>query len=294
MIDINVRFGHTPRPRRLTDSLVVLEQQGNTFGLIVNYVQEVREIAPDEIEPIPYYGGEARTDVRFLAGLVKSGEQVTTILHLDSLLHLAQSVEEETNAWETLPFTDDAESGSFDTDAEDTNSIEDDAVFRERARNLAQQAGSQQDSQLFSLAVVRLGGELFGLELQTIREFAPTSRVTLVPCCPAHIVGQMNLRGDLVTLIDVARALGLPATSATATRKVVVVNDPELMVGILVEEVLDVVYLRTTDLLSEVATLSVQEKAYLRGTLLQNDRALKLLDLHTLLRQESLIVNEEP
>ncbi len=139
------------------------------------------------------------------------------------------------------------------------------AVFRERARSLAQALESQEQDEMPPLAVVRLGEELFGIDLQAIREFAELRSVTPVPCCPAHIVGQMNLRGDLITLLDIAGALGLPPTPGKANRKVVVVNSAELGAGVLVDEVLDVLSLRAADVSPAPASARAPGQEYLRG-----------------------------
>jgi purine-binding chemotaxis protein CheW len=130
--------------------------------------------------------------------------------------------------------------------------------------------------------------------LQAIREFAELRSVTPVPCCPEHVVGQMNLRGDLITLMDIAKAMGLPAASARAGCKVVVLNNVELRAGVLVDEVLEVLYLPATDVTPVPASARASGQEYLRGTAPHGSRMLSLLDLPTLLMQESLIVNEEP
>ncbi len=57
------------------------------------------------------------------------------------------------------------------------------------------------------VAVFALGGEEFALPLEQVREFTWISSVASVPCCPPHILGQINLRGDIVTLLDVRQTL---------------------------------------------------------------------------------------
>lgn len=287
IMDLNLRFGHPPQRRSLEDCIVVLEWAGSAIGMIVNEVQTAHYIAPDERMPVPSYGLEAQSDARFLAGLAKWGEQVVMLLHLDNLLRLPPNREEgqgvEGNMPPVLP-------SAFCPDA----TPQEQAVFRERARSLAQVLESQEQDEMPPLAVVRLGGELFGIDLQAIREFADLRSVTPVPCCPAHIVGQMNLRGDLITLLDIAGALGLPPTPGKANRKVVVVNSAELGAGVLVDEVLDVLSLRAADVSPAPASARAPGQEYLRGATPYGEQMLRLLDLPALLRQESLIVNENP
>lgn len=291
VIDLNRRFGHLPQRCRLEDCIIVLERGGNAVGIVVNEVQNVRDIRAEEIEPMPAYEAEAQSDARFLVGLVKSGEQVLMMLHLENLLCLSQSLEE---ASDTVGIMPSARPEAFCPDA----TAQERVVFRDRTHSLAQRTESQDMAGLLPIAVVRLGEEFFGIELKAIREFAEPRSVTPVPCCPEHIVGQMNLRGDLLTLTDIARALGLPAAARPAARddcKIVVVNNVELRAGVLVDEVLDVVYLRMTDITPPLLTAArAAGQEYLRGTAPLGARVLSLLDLPTLLIQESLTVNEEP
>ena len=283
VIDLNQRFGHAPQPCRLEDCVVFLEWAGNTVGLIVNQVQTVRAIASDQRTPLPSFGLEAQPDTRFLTGLLQSGEQVVMLLHLENLLNLSQSLTEGRDGEVVVPA---ARSGAFCSEA----TLQEKAIFRERARSLAQPSESQDQAGLLPLAVVRLGEEFFGIELQGIREFAELRSVTPVPCCPEHVVGQMNLRGDLITLMDVAGALGLKSARISAGHKVVVLNSPELRAGVLVDEVLDVLTLRAAD----VAPAHALGPEYLRGTAPYGTQMLSLLDLPALLMQEKLLVNEKP
>ena len=287
VIDLNVRFGRAPQRYRLEDCVIVLERAGSAIGIIVNEMQDVRDIAPEACVPVPSYGAEAPAEFPFLMGLAKSGEQVVMLLHLEHLLSLEQSLKEGGNSGERVP---PVPLDAFCPDADPQER----AVFHERARSLAQRPESRKQSGLLSLAIVRLGEEFFGIALQAIREFIDLRSVTPVPCCPEHIVGQMNLRGDLITVIDIAGALGLPPVGGQISRNVVVLNNAKLGAGVLVDEVLDVLYLHAADVAPAPATASVSGREYLRGTAPYGSRMLRLLDLPALLTQDSLLVNEKP
>src|SRR5262249_34289721 len=81
-----------------------------------------------------------------------------------------------------------AAEGSFSPEA----TAEERAIFRRRAQDLAPPMEQEESDGLASLAVVTLNGECYGIDLGLVREFAPLRSVTPVPCCPAHVVGQMN------------------------------------------------------------------------------------------------------
>ena len=88
----------------------------------------------------------------------------------------------------------------------------------------------------------RASGEWFALGLEHVREVCPRAPITRVPRAPAQVVGVMNLRGRVVTVVDLARCLGLPADGGAALQLVLLeLGDPELSVGLLAERIDQVV-----------------------------------------------------
>ena len=77
---------------------------------------------------------------------------------------------------------------------------EDRAIFHERARNLMHPPEKFDPCRAVTLCRCRFKGEYFGVELELVREFSDMYNLTPIPCCPEHIVGNMNLRGNIVTI----------------------------------------------------------------------------------------------
>jgi purine-binding chemotaxis protein CheW len=73
-----------------------------------------------------------------------------------------------------------------------------------------------------------------------VREFTDLQRIIPVPCCPDYIVGDLNLRGDILTVVDIRQALQMPVVEAAPTAKVMVVPLGDSLVGVLVDQVFDV------------------------------------------------------
>ena len=79
----------------------------------------------------------------------------------------------------------------------------------------------------------RAAGEWFALPLERVREVCPRAGVTRVPRAPAPVLGVMNLRGRVVTVVDLARCLGLPAEGEAGPHLVLLdLGDPDLSVGL--------------------------------------------------------------
>jgi purine-binding chemotaxis protein CheW len=87
----------------------------------------------------------------------------------------------------------------------------------------------------------RLGELLLGLEISAIREVSRLGAMTPVPSAPVAVRGVINLRGDVVTVLDLRAILGLcPALLTSASRLLIVTAHDEL-IGMLVDGVEDVV-----------------------------------------------------
>lgn len=84
-------------------------------------------------------------------------------------------------------------------------------------------------------AIVSLGGELFTIDLQNVREVFIVESITSVPGMPSGLVGVTNLRGSVVPLLDLRQMIGLPAE--TALKYAVVVKHGNWQVGVLVDTV---------------------------------------------------------
>jgi purine-binding chemotaxis protein CheW len=143
------------------------------------------------------------------------------------------------------------------------------------------------------LAVIGLGNEYFGLALELVREFTDIANLTPIPCCPKHIVGNMNLRGEIVTLVDIRNILNLPTPPVSVGSDAVVVQVDDIVAGLPVDQVLEMVYLNTAEMTPLPTTPSDLGEQYLRGTAFFQEKMLRVLDLPKILTQGGLVVHEE-
>ena len=95
--------------------------------------------------------------------------------------------------------------------------------------------------ELRRLIVFRACDEWFSLPIEWVREIQPLERVMRVPNAPAEVLGVLNLRGRILTLIDLAGCLGIPRGTQPSTHAVVLdFADPELSVGIAAQRIAQV------------------------------------------------------
>ncbi len=97
------------------------------------------------------------------------------------------------------------------------------------------------DPGLAQLCTFRVGGEDYAIDIMRVREIIPPLPITPVPRAPAFVEGVIRLRGDVIPVLDVRRRLGLPVGPPTRKTKVLIVNVAGRRLGLVVDEVTEVV-----------------------------------------------------
>ncbi|MEO0406638.1 MAG: chemotaxis protein CheW, partial [Cyanobacteria bacterium P01_A01_bin.135] len=167
------------------------------------------------------------------------------------------------------------------------------ATFRERADELRRSPVEEQPAdEVRTLAVVSIEGQLFGIDSETIREFITVRDAVPVPCCPPHIVGNINFRGEILTVVDIRKALKLPPSELPSSPRAIVAECGELAVGIVVSTIHDAMFLVSlSDITVVSADLSLRSP-YTIGTARYNGQTIAILDLLALLQDEQVVVNQ--
>jgi purine-binding chemotaxis protein CheW len=125
----------------------------------------------------------------------------------------------------------------------------------------------------------RLGDWLLGIEISAIREINRVGEMTPVPDAPAAVRGVINLRGDVVTVLDLRTILECdPAVIAPESRLIIVEADDE-HIGLLVDRVEDVMTVTTSEEESLPPTSSEMEQRYFRSVYKLEPDLLVLLDV---------------
>jgi purine-binding chemotaxis protein CheW len=110
-----------------------------------------------------------------------------------------------------------------------------------------------------------LRGALFGLDASLVEEVVRLRHTTPVPNAPGYILGVMNLRGKIVSVIDLPRKLGLAGEGSMDDSRVYIVRDRSELLGLLVDRAADVVELDRESLEPAPANVPGSEAGFLLG-----------------------------
>jgi purine-binding chemotaxis protein CheW len=300
IMHLDLRLGDPMQECKISDSIIVLELQSFQIGIIVSNIFEVKNLDSQNIENDLHFGRITNLVSDFIIGIAKDNLEEIILLNGEALIRKPDEVKEiSENQLTKDQVVEESHNpllaGNFyDFCCPNVTSL-DKAVFRQRAHNLRVdtiQEGSRSGDQA-SLAILSLGGEYFGINLELVREFIKIQNFTPIPCSPRHILGNINLRGEVLTLVDIRSVFNLPLLDVRNHHQAVVVAVDDIVFGLPVDEVLDVMYLQP-EAIDTIPLATHTGKEYLRGTVsLGDQKILSVIDLPKLIYKEDLIVNNE-
>lgn len=288
VLDLSQRFGRAPEPYRLSDRVIVIDGPVGRVGLIVSELHDLATLPDEAIAPAHSYQG-AGGEARFVLGEAKLSEGLTMLLDTPALLSSAPA--EQAPADENLTPELPPNPAQLLSELFGQLGPSEIARLRQRTSELAQPQKVVQDSALQAYAVIRLENELFALNVDLVREFSHLRGIAPVPCCPAHILGNMNLRGDILTVADIRPALGLSTQGHLA--EVVVMQVGGLLFGLPASEIMAVAHLAPTDIGAMPATSERALMAYCSGAANALGQTLGILDLEKIIAERELQVMEK-
>jgi purine-binding chemotaxis protein CheW len=160
-------------------------------------------------------------------------------------------------------------------------------TLKGRARILAVvPATSPADGELIGALRFLLGAETYAVENGHIREVLPLPRVTSLPCVPSFVHGIINVRGRIVSLIDLKSILGLPDSGFSPTSSVIILQSPGIEFGLLADEIIGLAAIPVSSIQPSLPTLTDVRADYLKGVTAEG---LVLLDAGKLLSDKKLI-----
>jgi purine-binding chemotaxis protein CheW len=164
-------------------------------------------------------------------------------------------------------------------------------ILRARARSLAESGKKEAPSPDLLLEVVEfvLGTEHYAIESSHIREIFTLSEFTPLPCTPAFVLGLVNVRGQILSIINIKKLFDLPEKGLTELNKVIIVHARHMELGILADAVLGVRPIALEELHPALPTLTGIRAEYLKGI---TKGPLVVLDVEKMLADEKILVDE--
>jgi purine-binding chemotaxis protein CheW len=164
-------------------------------------------------------------------------------------------------------------------------------ILKARAAKLARETDDHAaSSSILEVLAFMLGQEKYGIETRYVREVTPMNDLTPLPGSPPFVMGIVNIRGQVVSVIDIRRFFDLPQRGVADQDRIIVLQYDGMEFGILGNSIQGVVQVAADELETMLPTLSGVRADFLKGV--TGDR-MAVLDGSRLLTDEKVIVREE-
>ena len=199
-------------------------------------------------------------------------------------------------------------------------------TWARRAAQVARIIEEEEAEEQIQIVVIRLGRELYGLETNYVFDIRPLENITLVPRVPEWVAGVTNLRGRVVSALDLPVYFGLPPVERdsdhrSAKQYLIVVETPAMEIALIADEVLMIETLPVSKIQEATSAVRGIRPEFMRGIVVHTEEAasqeqreptpspdghntanslagvstalLLILDLPALLADKRLIVHED-
>ncbi|MCD6254438.1 MAG: chemotaxis protein CheW [Thermotogae bacterium] len=238
-----------------TAKVVILEQSGKTLGVIVDRTAQVVHISPEQIE-------EADTSSNFVRRVIRTKEgSMYMMLEVDKLLELGED-----------------QKNSKTTKALERTETEKEQVAMEK---------------YIQIVTFEMSGEIYGFPIEYVQEIIRYSKPTEVPDVPPYVKGIINLRGDVLPIVDLRSMLNLMVSEVNELTKVIVLNFKGASIGFIVDKISEVLRVPESEIKDPPPLIRQQGNKEVLGIVRTEENSIMIIDPSILISEEVIGLSEE-
>ena len=144
------------------------------------------------------------------------------------------------------------------------------------------------EDHVLQLMTFRLHDETYAINVMQVQEVLKQSEITMVPGAPDYVHGIINLRGNIVTVVNTRMRFGLPSTQVKDSSHIIIIESGEHVIGLMVDSVAEVVYIQSSEIGSAPNIGREEGAKYIQGVHSRDEGLLILVDVDRLLMNEEL------
>lgn len=163
------------------------------------------------------------------------------------------------------------------------------SILHKRAEFLAREVIQIDKRETIEFTEFMIANERYGIENTYIREVYPLKDYTALPGTPSHVFGIINVRGKILSVIDIRKLFDLPSKGLSDYNKVIIIHNEAMVFGILADQIIGVQKYPIIELLETLPTLTDIRLEYLKGV---TRDCLVVLDGKKLLNDPKIIVHD--
>ena len=151
--------------------------------------------------------------------------------------------------------------------------------------NQASNAKGSEDP-ILQWVTFKLDNETYGINVMRVQEVLRYTEIAPVPGAPSYVLGIINLRGNVVTVIDTRQRFGLMNAEISDNTRIVIIEADKQVVGIMVDSVAEVVYLRQSEIETAPNVGNEESAKFIQGVCNKNNELLILVELDKMMSEE--------
>jgi purine-binding chemotaxis protein CheW len=151
---------------------------------------------------------------------------------------------------------------------------------------MAKAEGNKMTNRTVEMATFYVGEALCGMDILNVQEINKLMDMTTVPQSPDYVMGILNLRGQIVTIIDLGKKLNLGDTKVSEMSRNIIVNAKNEYIGLLVSRISDVVMADWDKVEPPPANIGGVQGQFFKGVFKTKERLIGILDVEKVLESE--------
>jgi purine-binding chemotaxis protein CheW len=165
------------------------------------------------------------------------------------------------------------------------------SILKARAKALAvEQTDEFAQKEFIEIIVFSLVSETYGIESKFIREVYPLKDFTTLPGVPSFVIGIINVRGQIISIVDLKKFFNLPEKGLGALNKVIIIRNEKMEFGILADIIHGTRLVSLDSIHESPVEVNGIGAGYLKGVTGEN---IIILDAEKILGDDKIIVNQE-
>lgn len=272
IVDMPVTLGYSPRQYSLNDYIIILRKDNQmSYGVLVSEILDIKQLKEEDNSNASHT--QQSNVLPLISNIARFDSEIVFIL--DPIL----IYEKICNVYSPVRLDDRVfksnESIEFNVSPENK------AIFVERAHSLAKKLTEQKAKDVTPLAVVQLNQEYFGVDPEIIKEFKRVEDYTPLPVGSAasYLLGFINMRGEILTLVDLWQVIKGNTLEIKENSKILVITVHDFIVGILIDDVLDVIFVKPEDFRPVPLGMQKAHDEYIKQTVIYEKDVLGVLNL---------------
>ncbi|WP_163935774.1 chemotaxis protein CheW [Paraferrimonas sp. SM1919] len=144
----------------------------------------------------------------------------------------------------------------------------------------------QLNDEVLQWVTFTLDDEIYGVNVMQVQEVLRVSEIAPVPGTPDYVLGIINLRGNVVTVLDTRTRFGLADKAIDESARIIIIEAEHQVIGILVDSVAEVVYLNRSEIEQAPNVGTDDSSKFISGVCHKDNKLLILVDLNSLLTDD--------